>query len=319
MASSTAVRDAGLRQSSWPDLDSRTLGYERCGRASTGAQLVVAVGSADGDALVLIDPADGDRTDLGHAAGDVTSLAWSPDGTRIAYGAVPAGTRNDQSPIPGSVYSVKVGDGDHSVLASQVGDVSGGETGSGIRRSPDGTRIAVLAEAEENRLYLMNADGSDLDLVTEGVVIEHTLGSPGLVWSSDGTRIAYATFTGDRKRLQIWNGSPDGSAPILVFESPPIPGARLSLSGNPVTRWRPARLQILLDLRREARTGCERRRDRQRARNRHAHMPRLAWRLVLLRMLRIVPRPRGSRDAVGSSLEVTDYSTEPGIVVWRAR
>jgi Tol biopolymer transport system component len=73
-------------------------------------------------------------------------------------------------------------------------------------------------------LYLMNADGSDRDLVTEGVVIEHVLGSPGLVWSPDGTGMAYATLSGERE-LQIWNGSPDGSTPVLVFESAPAPGA----------------------------------------------------------------------------------------------
>jgi Tol biopolymer transport system component len=194
-----------------------------------GAQLVVARRSIDGDSLVLIDAATGDRTDLGGAAGDVTALGWSPDGTRIAYGTP-----------RGSVYSVGVGGGDHSLLASSLGSVSGGETVSAIRWSPHGERIAVAAYVPGPRpatLYLMNADGSDLELLTEGVVIEHILGSPNVAWSPEGTRIAYATFTGGREELQIWNGSPDGSTPILVYGSGPAPGKSIGLSGGPV--WSP--------------------------------------------------------------------------------
>ena len=205
-----------------------------------GAQLVVAHKSIDGDALVLIEPETGDRTDLGKAAGRVTTLTWSPDGNRITYGAVGGG---------GSVYSVDVGGGKHFLLASSLGQVSnqGVVFGWGIRWSPDGTHMVVQTYGNReamNKLLLMNADGTDLQELAEDLAVQGAYLSPGLSWSPDGTRMAYATFSGGReqRQMQIWTQSPDGSAPSLLFESAP---ALLETGGNPV--WSPDGAQIAFE------------------------------------------------------------------------
>ena len=192
-----------------------------------GAQLVVERTSADGDGLLLIDPATGDRTDLGEAVGDVTSLTWSTDGTRIAYATLPHGPLRR-----GSVYSVGVDGGDHSLLASSVGYVYG--IGSNIVWSPDGAHILIDA----SKLYLMNADGSDLRQLAEGGKVW------GMSWSPDGTRFAYATFSGgrDERQMQIWTQPPDGSASSLLFESAP---AEFESGGSPV--WSPDGTQIAFE------------------------------------------------------------------------
>jgi WD40 repeat protein len=208
----------------------------------SGAQLLVVLGSPDGDSLVLIDPATGDRSNLGQASGHVTSLAWSPDGSRIAYGTVPVGTGDGSSNgVRGSVYSVDVRSGDHTLLADVIGGVPGGEEGAGIRWSPDGSRIAVLSDADTHTLYVMNADGSERRPLAEGVLVAHTLGSPNIVWSPDGTRIAYATFSRGRDKVRIWNGSPDGSTPALVFDPKSSPGTDTEVGGP---TWSPDGTQI---------------------------------------------------------------------------
>ena len=213
------------------------------GWSPSGDKLLVVLGSPGGEALFLIDPVSLDRTNLG-ALGDVTSVAWSPDETLIAYGTVPPGSPNGNS-RHGSVETVSLNGDGHIMIAESIGQVPGGEEGAGIQWSPDGARIAVLADADpgspRGRLYVMNADGSGRRPLAENVVIEHVLGSPNIVWSPDGTRIAYATMSDEGDKLQIWNGSPSGSTPVLVFDATSSPGDG-TLSGGPV--WSPDGTQI---------------------------------------------------------------------------
>jgi Tol biopolymer transport system component len=197
---------------------------------------------AEGDHLILIDPATGGQTDLGQAAGDPGPLAWSPDGTQIAYGSVPTGSPNGNSP-DGSVYVVSVDGGEPALIAELPGTVPGGEEGSGIRWSPDGRRIAVLAGAggADARLYVMKADGSDRQRLAEGVLVAHTLGSPNIAWSPDGTQIAYATFSPAHDKMQFLSAPADGSTPVLVF-SPTSAPPEDTQGGGPV--WSPDGTQI---------------------------------------------------------------------------
>ena len=202
-----------------------------------GTQLVLARSSIRGTSLLVIDPTTGERSDLGETAGPVTALAWSPDGTRIAYAA------------RGSIYLVGVGGGMHRPLASSLGYVYG-DGGSGLAWSPDGARIAVLAlKHGGTTLHLMNADGSDLQQVAEDIQDHVALsGSPGLSWSPDGTMMAYALAAGgrDQRRIQIWTRSADGSSATLISETAPQPAASIWIAGGPV--WSPDGTQVAFAL-----------------------------------------------------------------------
>ena len=78
----------------------------------------------------------------------------------------------------------------------------------------------------------MNADGSGRQPLAESVHMGDGQGSPNIVWSPDGTRIAYVTDSNDRFR--IWSAALDGSPPVLAFD----PGHRISGDAGGPT-WSP--------------------------------------------------------------------------------
>ena len=207
---------------------SADLGWSSWAWSPTEDQLVVVLGRD----VTLIDAATGRETDLGTVVGPedregyaVHTLVWSPDGTRIAY---------DGGPGWGSVYSIDVESGEHTLL---VGQPAGTGEVKDIDWSPDGAHLAISyfdasyiashkAELGPKRdftkaLYLANADGSGIRFLDHIVASQWPVWIPRLsvstAWSPDGTRLAYTSLSGpDLRELQVWTVSVDGSAPSLV-------------------------------------------------------------------------------------------------------
>jgi len=113
------------------------------------------------EGIYVIDVASGATTRLADGRGP----AWSPDGTRIAFGRF----SNDEA------FALWVMNADGSAVRS-LG------SGLGAVWSPDGTRIAFsTSPIDLGDLWVMNADGSGRKKLDGGL---------GRTWSPDGTRIA---------------------------------------------------------------------------------------------------------------------------------
>jgi Tol biopolymer transport system component len=193
----------------------RNVGWSPWVWSPTENQIVFVLGR---DAT-LVDAATGRETDLGTIVGAkdsegyaVHSLVWSPDGSRITY---------DGGSGAGSVYAIDVESGEHTVLVRQPAGMSGIDD---IDWSPEGTYLAVTyydTSDPRRTVYVANADGSDLHPAYRDTGSSWPVWMPGLsvgtVWSPDGTRLAFSTFSGpDHQVLQIWTVSADGSDRSLI-------------------------------------------------------------------------------------------------------
>lgn len=166
-----------------------------------GARLAYARIDGETDELSVLDPSDGTSTSLvrGNIDSpypvDSESLAWSSDGSRIAY-------------VDGSsVYSVDVEGVERSLLADSFEHIVH------IAWSPDSSQILVHDKGRY-RVQVMNADGSDLHVVLEGkdACCE-------TAWSPNGDRIVYMLSVGNPEWYsQVWTVAPDGSNPIKVAD-----------------------------------------------------------------------------------------------------
>jgi Tol biopolymer transport system component len=169
----------------------------------TGAELATMMPP---DTLRTIDVVTGETTDLGPAVADLggwgrtQGWAWSPDGTHLVF----ASSEGD-----GSLYSVDVRSGERSLLA-RLPDVAPPIRINKILWSPDGAHIAVqLGEGDERgRLFVMDADGSDIRMMADDN------NSLGVAWSPDGTRLAFGTAAEFSVRIRVARA--DGTVPAEI-------------------------------------------------------------------------------------------------------
>ena len=138
--------------------------------------------------LFLVDPETDGRTEIADPAFDVETLAWSPEGSWIAYAGA------------GSVYVVPL-DGGAPTLLSE---------GSAPRWSPDGSRLALTVH---DGISVVTLDGSKTIRIADGYEA---------AWSPDGDRIVTHVEEGTSGGFheELWVAAADGSG-VAINILPP--------------------------------------------------------------------------------------------------
>ena len=151
--------------------------------------------------------------------GEIESIDWSPDGTRLAFGVSSVSVAN---PYLGLRVVDQVSGSDRVLL--KPSDSPREYDWFDIDWAPDGKRLAYVSEG---RISLVNVDGSGRTLLrTRTVGHDH---SPS--WSPDGAWIAFATSSGYSSVYLI---RPDGSQRTLLVRHASAPawspdGQRIAL------------------------------------------------------------------------------------------
>lgn len=239
-----AVAGCAILEPAWsPDGERLAFVRGHLGGPSGGSSLSLYVRNSDGGAVHRLAACGSCAQQWGGR------LSWSPDGSRIAFSR-DAGPSGEQS-----LWAVDVGSGKlqrlTTCLTRYCVDIAPAWSPSGElivfsrsakRRSslytvhPDGSllaKITTVARAADpqwspdgqklafdgnDRIYIVDADGSQLKLVLAGAA-----GSgPGVpTWSPDGTRLAYFNTPGRPGGFtaEVWTMKADGSGRRRLYHS----------------------------------------------------------------------------------------------------
>jgi len=165
---------------------------------------------------------------------DVDCFPWSPDGTRLACGAV-----DDNGTGLTGLYTIRAADGGDPVRITHCVECGPGDF------SPDGRRIVFAETAADGEvgMFVVNIDGTSKHRITpKGMLLN---GIDGGSWSSTGDRIVFqARRPGEN--WSIWVVNADGSD---LHELPVVGcGGALSDAGSAacrLPRWSPDGTKIV--------------------------------------------------------------------------
>jgi RNA polymerase sigma factor (sigma-70 family) len=149
---------------------------------------------------------------------------WSPDRQKVALYDCPDG------PGAGALYVMNA-DGTQRVAVGESVARCGSETpGGGFSWSPDSSSLVFYSYREPDGLYVVNADGTNLEFLTDGL-------SP--VWSPQGDSILFiGRADGSKWQVELFLINADGNdrRPLTTV---PCAGAGLTQCDLPLIRWSP--------------------------------------------------------------------------------
>jgi TolB protein len=146
-----------------------------------------------------------------------TDSAWSPDGRKITF------TNWHSDGTGGDIYIMSADDDGKPAIRLA--------TGCFAQWSPDGTKIAFSGPRCDQKsyddLYVMNADGTNLNRLTNSGTTEATYWDP--TWSPDGRQIAVGECGAGACRIDVINADGSASKPLPASGWGPrwSPGGRI--------------------------------------------------------------------------------------------